>query len=375
MLSSGYKHKVDSVFVWLVWVIAVIGLLMLSSASSVVSLQEHGYAYHYLTRQLLFGVIPGLVAFIVLSRVDYHITSKYAAIFLGISVLMLIAVLIPGVGVELGGASRWLHFGPISIQPSEFFKLFFILYLAYWFDKKGWENIRSLKNGVLPFLTFLSLAVVLLILQPDMGTMMVVIMSSAILYFAAGARISVLLSFIVAGFAGIMVLIKIAPYRLQRFTVFLNPDSDPLNIGWHINQALLAVGSGGFWGVGLGHSRQKYQYLPEVAGDSIFPIVAEELGFLLTAALVILMATLILRGIKISKTAPDNLGRLIAIGIMSWLGLQIFVNIAAMLNLLPLTGIPLPLVSHGGTAMAVNLAALGIVVNISGQTRKTEERR
>lgn len=375
MWSTGYKHKIDGALVWLVCLIVIIGLVILASASSVIALQEYGNAYYYLIRQLLFGVIPGLILFIVLSRIDYHLVARWALVFLIISLLLLIAVLIPGVGVELGGASRWLQVGPVSFQPSEFFKLFFILYLAVWFDKKGWEEIRSFTKGVVPFLIFLTIAVVLLILQPDMGTMMVVVMGAVILYFAAGARLSVLFFLILAGLASILVLIKVAPYRLNRLTVFLNPESDPLNIGWHVNQALLAVGSGGFWGVGLGHSRQKYQYLPEVAGDSIFPVVAEELGFLLTSFLVLLLVILILRGIKIAKQSSDNLGRLIAIGIISWLGLQMFVNITAMLNLLPLTGIPLPLVSHGGTAMAVNLAALGMLVNISGQTRKVEARR
>jgi len=208
-----------------------------------------------------------------------------------------------------------------------------------------------------------------------MGTLMVIVLGGYILYFAAGAKIYNLLGLALAGVGAIFALIKIAPYRLNRLTVFLNPEADPVGIGWHINQALLAVGSGGFWGVGLGHSRQKYQYLPEVAGDSIFPVVAEELGFLLTSLLVILLVTIIMRGIRIAKQSPDNLGRLIAIGIVGWLGLQIFVNIGAMLNLLPLTGIPLPLISHGGTAMAVTLAALGILVNVSGQTRKVEARR
>ena len=364
-------------FTFIAWVALVVGLglLLLASASAVVSFQKFGTSYYYLQRQFLYGLIPGAVLFYLFSRLDYHLVVKWSLLALGVCLVALIAVLIPSVGVSSGGASRWLDLGLFSFQPSEFVKLTFLVYLVYWLDQKGYDAIRSWRNGIIPFLVWLTVVMVLLILQPDMGTMIVIALSAVLVYFLAGARFSTILYFMFGG-AGLMyLLIKIAPYRLERLTAFFNPEIEPQGIGYHINQALLAVGSGGFLGVGLGHSRQKYQYLPEVTGDSIFAVIAEELGFVLTTLLLLFLAGLIWRGIKISNRAPDNLGRLLGLGIMGWLGLQIFVNIAAMLNLLPLTGIPLPFISHGGSALAASLGALGIVANISAQARRVEGRR
>ncbi len=366
---------VDYVFIILVFMIVGIGLLLLSSASSVVSFQKFGSSYYYIKHQLLFGLLPGICFFIILSKIDYHQVVKYVMPVLAAIVVALIAVLVPGVGSEFGGASRWLDIGFFSFQPSEIAKLVLIMYLAYWFDKKGLEEIRTWKRGTLPFVVLVGIISALLIKQPDMGTMVVIILSALVLYFLAGARIFNITILLLGGSGLLYLLIKIASYRLSRLTVFLNPELEPQGIGYHINQALLAVGSGGFWGLGLGHSRQKYQYLPEVTGDSIFAVVAEELGFLLTTILIVLLVSLILRGFRIAKQAPDNLGRLLASGIMVWLGIQILVNIAAMLNLLPLTGIPLPFISHGGSALATALAGLGIIVNISSQARLAETRR
>ncbi|MFA4936717.1 MAG: putative lipid II flippase FtsW [Patescibacteria group bacterium] len=375
MLKLKQTSSVDYIFIILSFVIVGLGLLLLSSASSVVSFQKFGFSYYYVQRQLLYGLLPGIILFLILSKIDYHRIVKYALPVFIASIITLIAVLIPQVGSGFGGASRWLDLGWFSFQPSEIAKLSLLIYLAYWFDIKGIEEIRTWKQGTLPFIIIIGTVSVLLIMQPDMGTMMVIILSAMILYFLAGARLFNIITLMFAGSGLLYFLIKIAPYRLSRLTVFLNPESDPQGIGYHINQALLAVGSGGFWGLGLGHSRQKYQYLPEVTGDSIFAVVAEELGFLLTTVLIILLASLILRGFRIAKQAPDNLGKLLTSGIMVWLGLQTFINIAAMLNLLPLTGIPLPFISHGGSAMVVGLAALGIIVNISSQARVVETRR
>ncbi|MFH1112127.1 MAG: putative lipid II flippase FtsW [Patescibacteria group bacterium] len=375
MFKAKRTPAVDYIFISLSLVIVGIGLLLLSSASSVVSFQKFGSSYYYVQRQLIYGLLPGIFFFILLSKIDYHRLVKYALPLFIVSIGALVAVLIPGVGSGFGGASRWLDIGIFSFQPSEIVKLSLILYLAYWFDKKGVEEIRTWKHGTIPFVILLSIVSGLLIMQPDMGTMMVIAVTVFVLYFLAGARLLNIFSLMLAGSGLLYFLIKIAPYRLSRLTVFFNPGFDPQGIGYHINQALLAVGSGGFWGLGLGHSRQKYQYLPEVTGDSIFAVVAEELGFLLTAVLIILLVALILRGLKMAKQAPDNLGRLLASGIMIWLGLQIFINIAAMLNLIPLTGIPLPFISHGGTALVVALASLGIIVNISSQARVVETRR
>ncbi|MFH1866759.1 MAG: putative lipid II flippase FtsW [Patescibacteria group bacterium] len=374
MLRSG-QQKIDYLFIGLAILIVGLGILLLSSASSVVSFQKFGSSYYYVHRQLIYGLLPGLMIFFVLSRFDYHRLVKWSVPALLVTLLALVAVLIPQLGVGYGGASRWLDLKLFSFQPSEITKLTFLIYLVYWFEQKGFDEIRTWKGGIMPFIILLSIVMVLLMLQPDMGTMIVIAVSAVIIYFLAGARWSTIIGFILAGSGLMYLLVKIAPYRLNRLTVFLNPEYDSQGIGYHINQALLAVGSGGFWGLGLGHSRQKYQYLPEVTGDSIFAVIAEELGFLLTSILIVLFAALIWRGIKIAVRAPDTLGRLLGLSIMVWLGLQFFVNIAAMLNLLPLTGIPLPFISHGGTALAMALGGLGIMVNISRQARAVETRR
>ena len=221
----------------------------------------------------------------------------------------------------------------------------------------------------MPFLIITGVIVLLIMLQPDMGTMIIIAVSGLILFFAAGAPWKHLLIVISGAAALFLLLIKIAPYRAARLTVFLNPELDPQGIGYHINQALLAIGSGGFFGLGLGRSRQKYLYLPEVTGDSIFAIIAEELGLVLTILLISLFCFLLYRGYKIAKNAPDIYGKLLSIGIVSWLVMQAFINIGAMVTILPLTGIPFPFISYGSSALVVALSAIGLLVNVSRQTK------
>lgn len=209
---------------------------------------------------------------------------------------------------------------------------------------------------------------VLIFLQPDVGTMTIIVMIAMMIYFVAGASIKHLFAMGAAGIAGLAVLIKIAPYRAARFTVFLHPEIDPQGIGYHINQALLAIGSGGVFGLGFGHSRQKHLYLPEVIGDSIFAIIAEELGFIIVVIVLLLFLALIYRGYQIARNSHDVFGKLVVAGIISWIGFQSFVNISAMVGLLPITGLPLPFVSYGSSSLIVLFAAMGIVINISRQT-------
>ena len=219
------------------------------------------------------------------------------------------------------------------------------------------------------FLVYLGLVGGLIILQPDIGTLFIIILISLVVFYMAGARYKHLFYIMLAGAAGFVVLIKAASYRLDRLTSFLHPSVDPQGIGYHINQALLAVGSGGWFGLGLGHSEQKFQYLPEVAGDSIFAVIAEELGFVLILAVIVVFLWLFTRIMKVAKNAPDMYGNLIAVAVATWIVGQFFVNVAAMLRLMPLTGVPLPLISYGGTAMMTAMAGIGIVVNISRYTR------
>ncbi|PKL72349.1 putative lipid II flippase FtsW [Candidatus Kuenenbacteria bacterium HGW-Kuenenbacteria-1] len=362
------SHQPDYIFIITLFILIIFGLIALSSASTVISYQKFQDSYYFLKHQILFGLIPGLVFFFLALKINLNQLKKYSPILLIISILLLIAVLIPELGVNYGKARSWINIAGISFQPSELIKLFLILFLATWFEKKG-EKIKSFSQSVLPFLFLLGIICFLIILQPDMGTMSVIVSIALMIFFVTNAKLQHFLLIILSGIGLLILLIKATPYRLARLTVFLNPTLDPLGIGYHINQAFLAIGSGGILGLGLGHSQQKFQYLPEVIGDSIFAIIAEELGFILSTGLIILFLILIFRGFKIAQNAPNEFTKLTAFGIISWFGFQAFINIAAMLGLAPITGIPLPFISYGGTSLAISLAAAGILINISKYTR------
>ncbi|MBF8280671.1 MAG: FtsW, cell division rane protein, cell division protein FtsW [Candidatus Magasanikbacteria bacterium] len=302
------------------------------------------------------------------AKIDYHKFAKLAWPIFILAALLLVAVFIPGVGASFGKTRSWVQVGSLfSFQPAEIMKLAFIMITAHWLA----DHRDDLNNwlGVIKYLAFPAVVAVLLILQPDIGTLTIFGAITLALLFVANIPWKYLLTLLALGLGGLAVAIVSAPYRARRFMTFLHPELDPQGIGYHINQALLAIGSGGIFGLGYGHSRQKYQYLPEVNADSIFAVIGEELGFIFAAAFVIFLFILLARGIKIAKIAPDAFGRYLVIGIIVWITVQSFVNIAAMVGLLPLTGVPLPFVSAGGTALVAVLAAAGMVVNVSRQTR------
>lgn len=361
-------HKEDFALLVLTGLITLFGLLMLSSATAVLGYDKFGDSYWYLKHQLLSGLLPGLALFFIFSKIDYRVWKKIAPFLLAFSLALLLLVFVPGLGTSYGKARSWINIGGFSLQPAEVVKLTFLLYLAAWIEKRQ-ERVHTFAYGFVPFLIYLGIIAVLIMLQPDTGTLFIIILISVGMYFAAGAKWKHLLALLAALLAGLVVLVKIAPYRMERLTAFVNPAADPQGIGYHINQALLAIGSGGWLGLGLGHSKQKFQYLPEVAGDSIFAVIAEELGFIVTVLVVILFMAIFYRMIRTAERCPDLFGHLVAAGVALWIGGQALVNVGAMLGLLPLTGLPLPLVSYGGTAMLSALAAIGIVVNISKYTK------
>jgi cell division protein FtsW len=285
------------------------------------------------------------------------------------STILLALVFIPGIGTEYGTAKSWVNILGLSFQPAELVKITFLIYLSNWLEKRGETGIRDLYSGLVPFLFLLSIISILMIKQPDMGTLSIIIVMCMCTFYASGAKLKHVMGVIAVGLAAIVLLVKAAPYRAARLTTFLHPELDPLGIGYHINQAFLAIGSGRFFGRGLGNSRQKFLYLPEVTGDSIFAVYAEELGFFFSILLVGLFTYLLIRGLKIAERAPDTFGRLISIGIISWFTFQAFFNIGSMVGVLPMTGVPLPYISSGGTSLAVNLAAAGILINISKQAK------
>jgi len=348
----------------------VVGLILLTSAGSAIGFARFGDNYFFIKRQLLYGVLPGLVAFFTLSKIEYTYFRKVMWVIFGLMVLSLLLVFIPGLGANFSkGAKSWLQVGSISLQPSEFAKLGLILFMSAFLEKQG-RKIENFTHGFLVSLGIGMVPIVLIVLQPDVGTVFIIFSILFGLLYVGGAKISHMVALAAAGVGGFITMILIAPYRAARLTTFLHPELDPLGIGYHMNQALLAVGSGGLFGLGLGQSRQKFQYLPEVHADSIFAIFAEEMGFIFAVAFLVLLCVICFRGLMIAKHAKDDYGKLVVAGIVIWFMVQSLLNIGAMVNLLPLTGVPLPFVSHGGTALMMGMGALGIIMNISKYTHK-----
>lgn len=343
------------------------GLIMVSSASVVESFQVTGSNTYYFIRQVIFALV-GLVAWFFLQRWDYHRYKLIATIALIVSLVLLVAVFIPGIGLDAGGSKRWIGAGDLTLQVTEVLKVGLIIYLAYWFEKKG-NKIANWYSTFLPFVMIMLVIGALIMAEPDMGTVMVIMGIAIAMYFAAGANLKHLSVLVIGGIMSVFALIKAAPYRAARWLTFLNPGSDPLGAGYHINQALIALGSGGLLGLGFGRSRQKFNFLPEASSDSIFAVIGEELGLLGIIFFVILpLAIFVWRGLKVAQNAPDVFGRLMALGITVWIGWQATINIGAITGLLPLTGVPLPFISQGGTALVFVMIGAGILLNISRQT-------
>ncbi len=351
----------------LIVVFLFLGITAIASASSVISWNNHANTYYYLVHQILFGIVPGIILMFIASRINYRFWRAISPFLLLLALFLLVLVLIPGVGIEVGGAQRWINLGVANFQPSELAKLAVIVYLAAWFDKKQ-KNVHDLLSGFLPSLVMVGLIAFLIYLQPDMGTLVVLILTAAAMFFMAGSQIKHLVVTGGLGLVGLFLAIRSAPYRIARVITFLDPSHDPQGIGYHVNQALLAIGSGGLFGYGYNRSLQKYNYLPEPMGDSIFAVIAEEMGFIRSALLIVLFLALAWLGLNIARRAPDNFGRLLALGITAWISIQAFINIGAMLGIMPLTGIPLPFISYGSSSLIALLTSVGILLNISRKT-------
>lgn len=353
------KKGMDLPLLISITILVVFGLIMVYDASVVQGLKDFKDSYYYIRQQLIWVAI-GIVSMIFLTRFDYRRFKIYSLPLLVLSYIMLLAVFIPGLGVSGGGAHRWLHLvGPISIQPAEIIKLTGIIYLATIFEKK---------TKFLPFLILVgSITIVTAILQKDLGSTLIFVTTATFIYFASGAPLWHFLLSLPAGLAGMLILIFTSSYRSKRMLAFLDPFSDTQGYTYHIAQVLIALGSGGLFGLGLGHSRQKFEYIPEVHTDSIFAIIGEELGLLGGILLLGLFILVLIRGFKISQNCQDNFGRILSLGIICWLGIQIVINLSSMTALMPLTGVPLPFISYGGSALVVDLSAVGILLNISKQ--------
>ena len=357
-------RQYDQVFLLLFATMVIFGFFILASASLGISSEKYGEAYYFLLHQMLYGLLPGAILFYFALMTPYKYLRNLALPILLVGIFLMFLVFVPGIGFYHGGAKRWLSFGVISFQPSELMKFAYIVYLAAWLETRG-KELRSFKFGFLPFIIMSVFIASFLVFQPDIGTLGVLMISVFALFFYSGGPVRQLAIFAGIGLSAFVGLVLIEPYRLERVSTFWNSSADPVGAGYQINQALIAVGSGGLWGRGFGLSRQKFSYLPEPIGDSIFAVAAEELGFVGGISLLALFLLFFLRGIWAANRAPDLFGKLLGAGILFLIMFQALINISAIVGLLPLTGIPLPFVSYGGTASAVALAEVGIILNIS----------
>ena len=346
------------------------GLVFVLSASQALAYVQHLAPLYYFQRQLI-SVGLGGAALLILMRIDYH--RLRPLILPGTVAVTVLLVLVPLVGVQVNGARRWFAIGGLVIQPTEMAKLAFGLFMSAWVVKRG-ERLRDLREGFVPFVVLLGGALGLVILERDLGTALVVAAILVATFVAGGGRkrhLALLLAgLVVAGWLTVV----LEPYRFARLAVFINPFQDQLNAGFQSTQALYALGSGGIWGVGLGHSVQKFLWLPEAHTDFIFAIVGEETGLVGTTLVLLGFAGFAVRGYRVALRAPDRLGLTIATAITTWVTFQALVNMATVTDTLPITGVPLPLISYGGSSVAMTLAAIGVLLNVASQgTRRNAQ--
>lgn len=361
------RHHPDKPLLISAGILIGLGLIFLSSASAVVGYAKYASTYHYFNRQL-FILLVGLVVFYFVYRMDYSIWRKYSFLLLIVSCAFLCLVFIPSLAADWGTSRSWIKVFGLSLQPSEFVKIFFLVYLAAWLESRK-NDLDDVKQGIGPFLIVFGIIAFLMLLQPDLGTLFIIAATSFIVYFVGGGKISHLVILLLAGLLIFFIMVQLKPYQMERFKCVTEAGYNTQDSCYQLNQSLIAVGSGGFWGLGLGQSRQKFLYLPEVHGDSIFAVIAEEVGLIGCALFVGLYLFLFYRIILVAKNAPDGFGRLLATGIATWLSIQTFLNIGGVVGLIPMTGVPLPLISQGGSSLLATLIALGIVLNISRQTK------
>lgn len=364
-LRDPKRVALDHLILIITLTLALVGLVMVFSASAVVAGENKRLhdSWYFLKRQLAWLTF-GLALLHVVSRIDYVWWKRLALPLLGFITVLLVLVLIPSVGVAAKGARRWLHLGPISIQPVEMVKLIAVIYLAAYLAKKE-DRLQSFGEGVLPAVVVVGLLSGLVLMEPDLGTIVVIGLVTAGMLFLGGARMSHLLRLVPVALVAVMVLIWLSPYRWQRLIAFLNPEKDPTGAGFQINQSFLAFGRGGLFGVGLGESKQKLFFLPEGHTDFVLALIGEELGLLGTGIIILLFALFAIRGFQIAARARMPFGRYLGIGITTLIGIQALINACVVTGLLPTKGLTLPFVSYGGSSLVMSLVGVGILLNIS----------
>ncbi|PIR69829.1 MAG: putative lipid II flippase FtsW [Candidatus Niyogibacteria bacterium CG10_big_fil_rev_8_21_14_0_10_46_36] len=319
-------------------------------------------------RQILLGVGAGSILFLVSLFIPFTFWQKTSAVFLALAFVLLALVFVPGIGIIAGGAARWIDVGPISLQPAEPFKFAFMMYLAAWLTSHK-KDIPTFRSGLIPFLIMAGIVSVFFVLQPDVGTLFVILGAATLLFFVGGGRLKHIALMGGLGALLLAALVAAEPYRLERIQVFLNPQEDLDDSGYQLHQALIAMGSGDIFGRGFGQSVQKFHYLPEPVGDAVFAVVGEEFGFIGSVSLIVLFLLFLWRSVYILARVPDQFARLFGAGIVIMIVFQSFINIAAIIGIVPMTGIPLVFISQGGSSLAITLAGIGILLHISKYAR------
>lgn len=361
---SQHTKKVDKTFLFLTAVLVLLGITIFSSASLGLLTSNDAKFQAVTFNQLVFGLLGGVVSAFILSHINYQIWRKYAFYIFIVAGILMVLVFVPGLRFCAKGACRWVDAGPITFQPAEIYKIAFVMYTAAWFASVK-QKVATFKLGTLPFLIFLGISGGLVLAQPDTDTFMVIAIAGLAIFVSAGGRWR---DMIIMGLIGVLLLtglVMTRPYLMQRIQTFIHPANDPTGSGYQIQQSLIAVGSGGLFGRGFGQSIQKFNFLPEPIGDSIFAVAAEEFGFVGSCIIVLLYLLFTLQGFRIAVRAQDLFGSYLVVGIITLIIIQSYLNISAMLAITPLSGTPLLFISHGGTALFFALSSVGIVLNVS----------
>ncbi|MDD3531130.1 MAG: putative peptidoglycan glycosyltransferase FtsW [Candidatus Pacebacteria bacterium] len=358
----------DRVFFMLVLAIVLTGLAIFSSAALGLLARESSSVSKDILLQLGLGIGLGFLALVVARAVPLAQIRRFAPYIYGATLVFTALVFVPGIGLHANGATRWIDLGFTTVQPAEFLKIGFVLVLAWWLTPRA-RQLSDLKKGLLPFTFILLLPAILLLAQPNTSTTMLIIATGGVMYFGAGAPWRDFGILFLCAIVALSAIIIVRPYALERIKTFIDPSANSLSSGYQIQQSLIAIGSGGFLGRGFGQSVEKFNYLPEPDGDSVFAVFAEETGFLGASFLLILFVALAARGIAIAGNSKDFFGGLVALGFSFLIIFQAFINICAMLGIIPLTGLPLPFVSHGGTALMATLLMCGLILNVAAHKK------
>ncbi len=359
----------DKILLGLVILLVVVGFFIFTSASLSLLADEDVTFSSVAFSQFFFGIFGGGLAMFVMSNIYYRNFRRFAFYIFLATMAITLLVFVPGLGFSHGGATRWINIGGFSLQPAELLKIGFIIYVATWLSGMQ-QYIKSFTMGTLPFVGIVSSVGIVMLLQPDTDTFLIMGVAATAMFITAGGRWRDVGLMLLAGLIAVLILAQIRPYVMERFTTFLDPEADLQGSGYQIHQSLIAVGAGGITGRGFGQSIQKFDYLPEPIGDSIFAVYAEEFGFIGGIFLILAYIGFTFRGYKIAARAEDMFGTLLVVGFMTLISCQAFLNIGAMLAVAPLSGLPLPFVSHGGTALLATLTMVGIVLNVSKHHKK-----